>query len=255
MQKLKLRKRPTFVSYLILTFFLISVITSCSTDDGIPDEESVENASKDVPCANATDLVFNEKDGLLVVEFENTEFPDNWKLKNGGNGFSGKGFMVWQGEQYFSQPGNGAATFKIRIKNSGQYRFLWNSAVKSGNNGTEHNDTWLRFANAKNFYAQKGDSRVFPKGSGKTPNPEGASKDGWFKIYRGGNDLGFKWQALTYDNNGHEVFVVFDKPGIYEMEVSARSSGHAIDKFVLFNSSHTLESATSSDELSATSCN
>lgn len=240
---------------LILTTFLISISVSCSKDDAVSDEEGIQNAADDIPCTNATNLVFNEKDGLVKVEFENAEFTDDWKLKNGGTGFSGKGFMVWQGQQHLSQPGNGVATFKVRIEHSGRYRFLWNSAVKTGTNGTEHNDTWLRFSDAKNFYAQKGDSRVFPKGSGKTPNPEGASKDGWFKIYRGGNDLSFKWQALTYDNNGHEVFVVFDKPGIYEMEVSARSSGHAIDKFVLFDSSHTFESATSSDELSSISCN
>lgn len=251
-----LRKTPTFARCLVLMSFLIFIAASCSKDDAAAEAEGIVNATDDLPCVDATDLVFNEKDGLVMVEFENAKFPDNWKLKNGGNGFSGKGFMVWQGQQYFHEPGNGVATFKIRIKNSGRYQFLWNSAVKSGDDGTEHNDTWLRFADAKNFYAQKGDSRVYPKGSGKTPNPEGASKDGWFKIYRGGgNDLGFKWQALTYDNNGHEVFVVFDKPGIYEMEVSARSSGHAIDKFVLFNASHTFESATSTNELSATSCN
>lgn len=255
MNLLELRKRPTFNSFFIAMAGVLCMTTACSKDSSAEEDILPEtNTFEKAPCNDTSAFVFNETEGRVMVEFENAVFPDNWKLKNGGAGFSGKGYMVWQGQQYFHDPGNGSATFKIRITNTGRYRFLWNSAVKSGDNGTEHNDTWLRFATAKNFYAQKGDSRVFPKGTGKTPNPEGASKDGWFKIYRSGSDLGFKWQALTYDNNGHEVFMVFDTPGVYEMEVSARSSGHAIDKFLLYNDSYTFDEATAKDEFSTIGC-
>jgi len=124
-----------------------------------------------------------------------------------------------------------------------------------GNSGS-HNDTWLRFNDAADFYAQKEASIVYPKDTGKTPNPEGASKDGWFKIYRSGNNLDFKWQSSTFDNNGHDIFVVFESPGIYTMEISARSSGHGIDKFVLFNTAFTKSEATSnSNALSVIDCN
>lgn len=95
---------------------------------------------------------------------------------------------------------------------------------------------------------------VYPKDIGKSPNPDSSSKDGWFKIYRSGNDLDFKWQAKTFDNNAHDIFVVFENKGIYTMEVSARSSGHAIDKFVLFKDMQQEYAIADTTELSEISC-
>lgn len=267
MKTIKTKKRPTSILFALLLSFLIPITNSCTKEDtGLnePDTEMVdddervaeeETASEESSsCSNPIDFVFNENDGLVGVEFEKAEFSADWTMKSDGNSFSGQGYMMWEGAQQLHQPGTGTATFKIKITNSGTYRFVWKSAVKIGTNGTDHNDTWLRFADANNFYAKKGNSVVYPKDSGKTPNPEGASKDGWFKIFRSGSDLDFKWNSLTYDNNGHEVFVVFNTPGTYLMEVSARSSGHGIDKFVLFNESLTFEEATSSSEISDISC-
>src|SRR5680860_357323 len=76
------------------------------------------------------------------------------------------------------------ASNELKIEHPGTYQFLWKSAVKIGDSGSEHNDTWLRFGDADNFYAQKENSAVYPKDIGKSPNPKGASKDGWFKISR-----------------------------------------------------------------------
>ncbi len=248
---------PSSILFVLLTLSSIVCISSCSKEDKIVDEQNAEMVSEEesTPCANTTDFIFNEKDGLISAEFEKAKFADDWSMKSKGNSFSGKGYMVWEGSQQLHEPGTGSATFNLKITNSGTYRFVWKSAVKIGGNSTDHNDTWLRFGNADNFYAKNGNSIVYPKDSGKTPNPEGATKDGWFKVYRSGSDLDFKWNALTYDNNGHEIFIVFETPGIYLMEISARSSGHAIDKFVLFNESNTLQEATSNSELSAITCN
>lgn len=224
--------------------------TDESTDDTTEDENSdttnddQDDADEgDTPddtdtaptCTNPLNFVFNEANGVVMAEFENAEFSGAWALKANGNKYTGKGYMEWQGQQYFNDPGNGTASFKIKITNPGTYRFLWYNAVKKGTDGTEHNDTWLRFSDAADFYGQKGTgSKVYPKGSGKSPNPNGASKDGWLKIYRSGNNLDFIWQARTSDHDAHDIYVKFNNPGTYTMEVSARSSGHAIDKFVLF---------------------
>ena len=220
-------------------------------------EAAKEAIYEQQPCDNVADYLFIEKEGLVNVEFENAKFPEGWKLKDDGNSSSGKGYMVWEGDQYLGNPGNSKTTFRIKIENSGTYQFLWKSAVKIADSGSDHNDTWLRFNDADDFYAQKENSIVYPKDSGKIPNPEGASKDGWFKIYRSGNDLDFKWEARTFDNNNaHNIYVVFERPGIYTMEISARSSGHGIDRFALFNASNTQEDAISDDaNLSGITCN
>lgn len=252
---------------LLFVFLLTLTAYSCNKDLNLivdsENEESVEAESgikeethtESTSCKNPVDYIFNEKDGLVLVEFENAEFSANWKLKTDGDSYSGNGYMVWEGSQYLGNPGNGATTFKIKITNTGTYQFIWHSAVKTGTSGSDHNDTWLRFNDADDFYGHnQGGSTVYPKGIGKTPNPEGASAEGWFKIYRSGNNLDFKWQASTFDNNGHDIFVQFDTPGNYLMEISARSSGHGIDKFVLFNDSVTKAVAISSTEQSLISC-
>ncbi|QCW99830.1 hypothetical protein FGM00_06865 [Aggregatimonas sangjinii] len=261
------------LSHILIIFLVVISTYSCSEDAYMPtdaeeevmEEESEteddastdeETGTEDTTCSDPSNYIFSEKDGLVLVEFENAEFSADWALKSDGDGHSGAGYMVWEGQQHLSIPGNGTATFKINITNPGTYQFLWNSAVKTGDNGTDHNDTWLRFNDAQDFYAQNtdGTSTVYPKGIDKTPNPEGASADGWFKIYRSGNNLDFKWQASTFDNNPHNIFVQFDSAGTYLMEISARSSGHGIDKFVLFNDSVTQANAISSNEESVISC-
>lgn len=220
--------------------------TQDDESDTTSDDDESEDSSEDTndgtdtvsTCTNPLNYIFNEKDGLVLAEFEDAKFSGSWALKTNGNTYTGKGYMVWQGQQYLNDPGTGKVTFNIKITNPGTYKFLWYNAVKTGNNGTEHNDTWLRFADADDFYGKKGTgSKVFPKGSGKNPNPNGSSKDGWLKIYRSGNNLDFIWQARTSDHDAHDIYVEFDNPGTYKMEVSARSSGHAIDKFVLFKNS------------------
>lgn len=166
----------------------MSLYTSCSRDamvsdeidsaeDGmeitVPEKEAIDEQQ---PCDNMANYLFVEREGLVNVEFENAEFSRNWRLKTDGNSFSGKGYMVWEGDQYLGNPGNAKATFKIKIGNTGTYQFLWKSAVKTGNSGTDHNDTWLRFNDADDFYAKKDDNIVYPKDTGETPNPEGLQK-------------------------------------------------------------------------------
>ncbi len=168
------------------------------------------------------------------MEFEDAVFGTCWELIPGNDRTSGQGYMVWQLDNYFSKPSNDLVTYHLKISTPGTYKFLWYSAVTLGSSGTEHNDTWLRFHDANDFFAKKGNEVIYPKGTGKMPNPEGASVDGWFKIYRSGNDLDFKWQARTSDRDSHEIYVTFSEASTYEMQISARSNGHGIDKFVLF---------------------
>ena len=262
--KINNSKKCNLTFFQLLLILFLSLAISCSTD--IVNEEEIDMTSEmeeddlsdmeeQQPCSNVSDFIFNEKDGLVTVEYEDAEFSGDWKLKSDGNSFSGEGYMVWEGSQNLENPGVGATGFKIKIENSGTFQFIWKSAVKTGSNSADHNDTWLRFNDADDFYAQKGTSIVYPKDTGKTPNPVGASKDGWFKIYRSGNDLDFKWQSSTFDKNAHDIFVVFDSPGIYTMEVSARSSGHGIDKFALFNDAFTkAEAIADSNAISKITC-
>lgn len=200
------------------------------------------------PCEDPVNLIILESEGVIRAEFENGDFGQGWLLNETDPQASGNGYMVWTKLDYFSAPSNDLTTFNIQISNPGTYHFLWKSAYTIGELGTEHNDTWLRFPDAADYYAQKPSGvKVYPKGVGKTPNPEGASHDGWFKVYRSGNDKGFKWQARTYDRDPHQIYATFDTPGKYTMEVSARSNGHGIDQFVLYLNSLDQSEATTAN--------
>ena len=215
------------------------------------EEENTEGSNTN---CGPSDFVFNESGGLIAVEFEKSAFGGQWNQSSSSSGFTGDGYLVWSGNQYFSTPGNGIIRLKIKINSPGTYEFSWRNAINIGNNPTEHNDTWLRFPDADDFFGQKNGSIVYPKGIGKSPNPEGASADGWFKVYRSSGNLSFQWEAFTSDFDPHRIFVKFNNPGEYTMEVSARSSGHAIDKFILFKGMTLSQAINSSNNLSEISC-
>ncbi|NMM47846.1 hypothetical protein [Marinigracilibium pacificum] len=236
--------------YLIPLFALYLINNSCNSEDQF-------TPSSIIKCSEGKFALFSEADSLLVIEFENAIFGEGWKLVRDLSEVSGEGYMRWEGDNNFSNPGKGIANYNLKISNPGTYRFIWKSAVTEGESPSEGNDSWLRFPDADDFYGKKPDgSLVYPNGSGKSPNPHGASKDGWFKIYRSGTPLTFKWQSRTSDNDAHMIYVKFNNPGIYKMEVSGRSYGHAIDKFVMYQEeAYTQNQVTEAEELSKVSCN
>lgn len=236
-----------------LPVLVLFLFISCSTEElgieeeffednfGQEDEESVDEQGDSCPDVG---FIFEESNGIISIEFENNDFPEGWKLKNDVADVSGQGYMQWEGSPSLGTPGNGIVTFPLMITTTGTYKFTWRSSFRKGSNGTEHNDTWLSFPDAKDFYGKKSSgSVVYPSGSGKSPNPNGATKDGWFKIYRSGNNNSFSWQAMTSDHDGHDIYVVFESPGVYELQVSARSDFHGIDRMLLFRENITQNDA------------
>ncbi len=175
---------------------------------------------------------YEEKNGLVIIETENLSVPGNWKKKTAIPGFTGGGYIEWTGPDHFNDPGNGVINTKIKINTAGRYKFLWRSKVGEGDSPTEANDTWLKFPDASKFYGQKGSERVYPKGSGQTPNPEGASGEGYLKVYSTGT-TNWTWATKTSDNDPHDIFVEFDSPGVYTMLLSGRSKHHFVDRVTL----------------------
>ena len=194
---------------------------------------------------------FVEHNGLVVIEAESGNNDGGWSKKSSAAGYTGNGYLEWTGSNQFNNAGLGTISYQIYIGKTGTYRFQWRNRIVQGSDNTEHNDTWLRFVDASDFYGQKGSSKVYPKGSGKSPNPNGASVDGWFKIYT--NSSGWNWQTTTSDHDRHDIYVSFDSPGVYTLQVSGRSYGHAIDRMVLSHSSVS-HSAAQNTSLSETTC-
>jgi len=202
------------------------------------------------PGSGGTGGAFIEDNGLVVIEMESADnLPGSWEdinsystttspNVNNPTGAAGGNFIIWQAGQNLGNPGVGTITYQVEINNPGTYQFHWRNQVGLGTNTTEHNDTWLKI-DADNFYGSKngGASIVCPNGApasnactGSSPN--GSSSGGWFKIYSSGAN-NWSWSTNTSDNDAHQIFADFDTPGIYNIEISARSSSHAVDRMVL----------------------
>lgn len=177
---------------------------------------------------------------IITVDMSSAELKGSWKKKTEISNYTGDGYIVWEGaNQYWKGADNigkeGLLTFNIDVPRAGTYLFEWHSyiAKKAAEKpNTEHNDSWLRIPEADDFYGQRDASKVYPKGSGKSPNPEGENGNGFFKIYMNTLDK-WVWGAYTYDNKPHKVYAVFKEAKTYKIEIAPRSSYHAIDAFRL----------------------
>lgn len=242
-------KRTVLKSFAWASLLVLLGACSSSSDDTDPLEEqqeemdgSAEETPEEMPPDTPDAITYVERNGIVSVEFETVEGEIEWMRGNQLNGFDGEGYLVWNNEDSFRTPGNGVLTYKLNITTPGTYQFVWRSRITQGEIQSEGNDSWLRFNDATDFFGQRENSIVYPRGSGKTPNPEGNSADGWFKIYM--NRVGeWFWRSNTSDNDPHDIFVTFESPGIYTMEVSGRSQFHGLDRFVLFTGSAALSDA------------
>ena len=188
-----------------------------------------------IPLLSQTRPLFQEENGLVVIEAESAMIPGEWSQETALSPFTGENYLLYTGPDLFNTPGRALLEYEIMISTPGKYRFQWRSRIAIGDSNTEHNDSWLRFPNASDFYGQKGEALVYPKGVGKTPNPEGSTREGWFKIYQNVRD-NWTWRASTSDRDPHDIFVEFDSAGTYLMQIAGRSNGHAIDRIALYHS-------------------
>ena len=226
---------------LILLCFAFSIFgTSCSNNTTKEPEKTSEEPEIPVTCTNG--IVYVERDGILSAEIESVEDTITWDRKSDISGFDGEGYLVWTKEDIFKTTGKRLLTYKLKINSPGTYQFVWRSRITEGTSISEANDSWLRFGDAADFFGEKEGSIIDPKGMGKTPNPEGSGSDGWFKVYMKNVGEWF-WRSNNSDNDPHNIFVTFNSAGTYTMEVSGRSRFHALDRFVLFIESKTLEEA------------
>lgn len=176
--------------------------------------------------------IFEEQNGIVIMEAE-TITTSGWTKRSDGSA-SGGSYLAYTGSNSFNTPGVSTLTYKVKINSPGTYRFIWRNKIGVIANtapNTEHNDSWLKI-NASDFYAQRGSSRIYPSGSGKTPNPNGASSGGWFKVYT--NTIDWSWSTSTSDNDPHVIYATFNSAGVYDVLVSGRSNGHWIDRLVLY---------------------
>jgi len=172
-------------------------------------------------------------EGGIHMEAESLHREKGWEIGDSMPGYGGDGYIYWEGKDYFTEPGKGLLEVIIPVSKAGTYIFCWRTKVGEGLSSTDFNDSWVRFPDADDFFAQKDKQRIYPHGSGKQPLPNGAGAQDWFKVYAVGSTE-WTWSSYTSDDDGHQVCVQFDQPGYYTLQISARSRLHLIDQICLY---------------------
>jgi hypothetical protein len=217
-----------------MTFIKLLLLTILSATINDTDTYFYSNEIDGLINETDTSLYFNEVNGLLVAEFESIDPAPGWTEKTDRAGFSGTSFFEWTSNNLFNSPGMGLNEYLIKINNPGTYRFQWRCKVGHGSDATEANDSWLRIRDARKFYAVKAanNDTVRPKGICIIDCPEGSGSSGFFKLYSSGT-TNWTWTSRTSDSDPHIIYVDFDSPGFYRVQISGRSKHHLLDRFIL----------------------
>ncbi len=176
---------------------------------------------------------FQDVNGIAVIELD-SKTAGAWERRSDAGSSGGQALYYNGGNTFNSPPGNSVINYTVRINTAGEYRIMVRNRIGITNAGTtEHNDMWLKVSGGNStFFGRLGSGVVWPIGSGRTPNPEGASGNGYLKVYT--NTFGWNWTSFTDDSGGHNIFANFPSPGVYTIQVGGRSNGFLVDKLAMF---------------------
>jgi hypothetical protein len=158
---------------------------------------------------------FQEQNGIVVMEVESSPANGSWNLERALGGYSGNGYYIWRGTDAFakSTAGRGTITYTFKINTAGNYQMRWRSRIGKGTSRTEHNDSWIQFPTGRDISGEQ-------------------ALNGWTKVFMNTRDS-WVWQSATVDNVGRPVRQFFSA-GVHTVQISGRSSGHAIDRIALY---------------------
>lgn len=165
--------------------------------------------------------VFLESNGLVVIEAESMPVVGAWELRSEVADFKGTGYLHWTGPIRLAPNAavdNDAITYHFKIENAGNYEFRWRSYIAGGDSALDSNDSWVRFPTGENVDGE-------------------LELHGWTKAFQ--NQFGqWSWGANTEDhvNGGSSQLRQYFSAGVHYLQISGRSTDHAVDRMILFNS-------------------
>ena len=104
---------------------------------------------------SATEKIFEEKNGIVVMEVESAALSDNdyWKLENDKAGYTGSGYYAQRGDNAWTQPSSeanakGLFTYTFVIHSEGEWRIKvrnWSEDERAG----DKNDVWQKMGDER----------------------------------------------------------------------------------------------------------
>jgi hypothetical protein len=195
------------------------------TGGGEPTASTTSPASG-VKTAASDNPVFVEENGLVVMEAERLKLPSVWSEQNSIQGHMGDGYIIYTGKGSMQGTNDQVLTYKFQITKTGIYEFAWHCRNGEGaEKGDKENDSWLKIVADEVSKVIRGKSKDFTQ----FEKVHLSSLGEW-------NWLGHKPRMQGPETPGVRVFATFNKPGIYEIQISGRSTGHTIDRLTLWHS-------------------
>ncbi|GEM_PF-1295024 len=201
------------------------------TDEGSLSGYDEVSVTRQSPVATGT---YEEKDGLLVIEAENTSSNlGNWKKGSSVSGYTGTGYLEFTGNKYQSGGANSPITYTFKINKGGSYR-LWPRAASTRPDSIpddQGNDIFIKM---------EGDFS-----SGGTANLSDLTKNQkFFTILKNNNQ--WKWGEKFDMNNSHDFHwgdYNFKAGKTYTLTISGRSKSYSLDRLVFYHKSDSSKNA------------
>lgn len=151
--------------------------------------------------------VYQEKDGLLVVELESLGATGDWVLETAVSGYTGGGYLRWNGPDQFANPGHGTFGAEFEIHQGGTYAFRIRNH-HDHEDSTQENDVWVRMDGGP-----------------------------WVKLFSGVKDQ-WTW-ASNHEFSNEKPPAEYDlSPGLHKIEFSGRSHDFRMDRFHMYLPGH-----------------
>ncbi len=224
-------------------------------------ETQTNNANNQLDMATAADMAppedmgnpnqacdFEAQNGIVVIEAESLPLNENWQIGTDGD----ITYIEWTGSSHNNDPTHGVMEVEIRITEPGRYQLQWYTQIGMGTNTTEHNDAWVKFPDAADYYGLKGEAGAEIRRYWKpiceddtamaeieampevdtASCAEGSTRDGWMKVYSSGA-TDWRWSARTSDNDASNVMAEFPQAGVYTFAMAARADFSRYDRILL----------------------
>lgn len=179
-----------------------------------------------IPC-QATDPVFEEKRGVIVIEAESTDSRfGRWKKKTSVKGFTGECHIEFTGNKTENGPPESPLEYHFIVRKPGRYSLILRAHKRLETKRDDiSNDCYV---------ALKGD---FESGGSATKSI--LRKD--TKLFGGDKD-GWGWaETLDVDHNKYPVIYTLKENETYELTISGRSKNFNIDRIMLVHESENIK--------------
>ncbi|MFT5292088.1 MAG: hypothetical protein ACI82F_004173 [Planctomycetota bacterium] len=152
--------------------------------------------------------VFQEQNGLVVMQVESVAVVPSWVLETNVSGYTGSGYYRWSGPDMYNTPGSGFTRYKFNITTPGTYMLSIHN-YHDDPEPDKDNDCWVNTdgGNFKKVYSNNGTATV-----GR-----------------------WNW-ASDFESTGDQAEFFFGA-GAHNIGISGRSNGYHMDRVHLWLSS------------------